>query len=144
MRKELIPPLNKGEPSVRFQHAAFQLHVGRLLFAEGCLATRTAGATAVVLHRLIELTPFIRYWLACPSLCQARQSWHRTSMCAASTFDVFQRNKYLSLESFRKNGQGVRTPVWFAGDPPSARRKNSTSTARPILAKRNASVATRG
>ena len=41
----------------------------------------------------------------------------RSSMCAAPTFDVFQRNKYLSLESFRKNGQGVRTPVWFAGDP---------------------------
>ena len=52
-----------------------------------------------------------------PCLCQARQSWLRSRMCAASTFDVFQRNKYLSLESFRKNGQGVRTPVWFAGDP---------------------------
>jgi PPOX class probable F420-dependent enzyme len=25
--------------------------------------------------------------------------------------------KYLSLESFRKNGQGVRTPVWFAAGP---------------------------
>jgi hypothetical protein len=37
-------------------------------------------------------------------------------MCAASNFDVFQHNKYLNLESFRKNGQGVRTPVWFAGD----------------------------
>jgi len=37
-------------------------------------------------------------------------------MCAASTFDVLQHNKYLNLESFRKNGQGVRTPVWFAGD----------------------------
>lgn len=40
-------------------------------------------------------------------------------MCAAPTFDVFQRNRYLSLESFRKDGQGVRTPVWFAGDPVS-------------------------
>jgi PPOX class probable F420-dependent enzyme len=38
-------------------------------------------------------------------------------MSTGSSFDVFQRNKYLSLESFRKNGQGVRTPVWFAGDP---------------------------
>jgi uncharacterized protein len=38
-------------------------------------------------------------------------------VCAASIFDVFERNRYLSLESFRKNGQGVRTPVWFAGDP---------------------------
>jgi len=38
-------------------------------------------------------------------------------MCAASNFDAFQHNKYLSLESFRKHGEGVRTPVWFAGDP---------------------------
>jgi PPOX class probable F420-dependent enzyme len=37
-------------------------------------------------------------------------------MSTGSSFGVFQRNKYLSLESFRKNGQGVRTPVWFAGD----------------------------
>jgi PPOX class probable F420-dependent enzyme len=40
-------------------------------------------------------------------------------MSTGSSFDVFQRNKYLNLESFRKNGQGVRTPVWFAGDPVS-------------------------
>ena len=26
----------------------------------------------------------------------------------------FAGHKYLSLESFRKNGQGVATPVWFA------------------------------
>jgi uncharacterized protein len=38
-------------------------------------------------------------------------------MCAASNFDAFEHNRYLNLESFRKNGQGVRTPVWFAGDP---------------------------
>jgi PPOX class probable F420-dependent enzyme len=38
-------------------------------------------------------------------------------MCAGSSFDVFQHGKYLNLESFRKNGQGVRTPVWYAGDP---------------------------
>jgi PPOX class probable F420-dependent enzyme len=40
-------------------------------------------------------------------------------MDAASPFAVFQGHKYLNLESFRKNGQGVRTPVWFAGDSPS-------------------------
>jgi uncharacterized protein len=28
----------------------------------------------------------------------------------------FAGQKYLSLESFRKNGQGVATPVWFAED----------------------------
>jgi uncharacterized protein len=28
----------------------------------------------------------------------------------------FANQKYLSLESFRKNGRGVATPVWFAED----------------------------
>ncbi|HUK52761.1 MAG TPA: PPOX class F420-dependent oxidoreductase [Candidatus Binatia bacterium] len=27
---------------------------------------------------------------------------------------LFAGQKYISLESFRKNGQGVATPVWFA------------------------------
>ena len=27
--------------------------------------------------------------------------------------DVFKGQKYLCLETFRKNGQGVKTPVWF-------------------------------
>lgn len=30
-----------------------------------------------------------------------------------STFAQLGTNKYISLETFRKNGQGVRTPVWF-------------------------------
>ena len=29
----------------------------------------------------------------------------------------FAAAKYLSLETFRKTGAGVRTPVWFAQDP---------------------------
>jgi hypothetical protein len=36
---------------------------------------------------------------------------------ADSRFAALQRHKYLSLETFRKNGQGVATPVWFAGEP---------------------------
>jgi uncharacterized protein len=31
----------------------------------------------------------------------------------------FANAKYFSLETFRKTGVGVRTPVWFAQDPPS-------------------------
>jgi PPOX class probable F420-dependent enzyme len=27
--------------------------------------------------------------------------------------DQFQKKKYLNLETFRKNGEGVKTPVWF-------------------------------
>jgi uncharacterized protein len=36
---------------------------------------------------------------------------------ADARFASLQGQKYINLESFRKNGQGVRTPVWFAGDP---------------------------
>lgn len=28
----------------------------------------------------------------------------------------FDRQKYLNLETFRKNGNGVKTPVWFVED----------------------------
>ncbi|HXN21167.1 MAG TPA: PPOX class F420-dependent oxidoreductase [Candidatus Dormibacteraeota bacterium] len=30
----------------------------------------------------------------------------------------FAGHKYLNLETFRKNGRGVRTPVWFAASGP--------------------------
>lgn len=33
------------------------------------------------------------------------------------SFEFFRGQKYLNLETFRKNGQGVKTPVWFAADP---------------------------
>ena len=28
--------------------------------------------------------------------------------------EQFQNQKYINIETFRKNGQGVKTPVWFA------------------------------
>ena len=28
----------------------------------------------------------------------------------------FEKQQYLSIETFRKNGNGVKTPVWFAQD----------------------------
>jgi PPOX class probable F420-dependent enzyme len=34
-------------------------------------------------------------------------------MLAGSEFAAFEGRKYLSLETYRKSGQGVRTPVWF-------------------------------
>jgi uncharacterized protein len=34
--------------------------------------------------------------------------------------DVFDGRKYLSLETYRKTGAGVRTPVWFAAGSPGA------------------------
>src|ERR1700681_4817106 len=36
---------------------------------------------------------------------------------ADARFASLQGRKYLNLETFRKNGQGVRTPVWFAAEP---------------------------
>lgn len=32
-------------------------------------------------------------------------------------FVALRDKKYLNLETFRKNGEGVKTPVWFAADP---------------------------
>ncbi|MGB2592040.1 MAG: PPOX class F420-dependent oxidoreductase [Candidatus Acidiferrum sp.] len=32
-------------------------------------------------------------------------------------FAAFRDQKYLSLESFKKSGEGVKTPLWFAADP---------------------------
>src|SRR3981081_3426816 len=32
-------------------------------------------------------------------------------------FASLQGHKYINVETFRKNGQGVRTPVWFTLDP---------------------------
>lgn len=50
-------------------------------------------------------------------MCPAPNAAHRKNMSAAPDFGALERSKYLNLESFRKSGQGVRTPVWFAGDP---------------------------
>jgi uncharacterized protein len=36
---------------------------------------------------------------------------------ADAQFASLQGQKYVNVETFRKNGQGVRTPVWFAGEP---------------------------
>ncbi|PWH13867.1 MAG: PPOX class F420-dependent oxidoreductase [Anaerolineae bacterium] len=35
------------------------------------------------------------------------------------SFTQFQSHQYLNLETFRKNGTGVRTPVWFAQEEDS-------------------------
>ena len=33
-----------------------------------------------------------------------------------SDLDQFHRKSYLNLETFRRNGEGMKTPVWFAQD----------------------------
>ena len=32
------------------------------------------------------------------------------------TLKQFEKQQYLNIETFRKNGEGVKTPVWFAQD----------------------------
>ncbi len=38
-------------------------------------------------------------------------------MAATAGFASFEGHKYLNLETFRKSGEGVRTPIWFAAEP---------------------------
>lgn len=38
-------------------------------------------------------------------------------MDGSAGLDVFDGKRYLNLETYRKTGRGVRTPVWFATDP---------------------------
>lgn len=33
------------------------------------------------------------------------------------SFEVFRAKKYLNLETFKRSGEGVKTPIWFASDP---------------------------
>ena len=40
-------------------------------------------------------------------------------MSESETFAMFAGQKYMSLETVRKNGTAIRTPVWFAGEPPT-------------------------
>jgi uncharacterized protein len=42
----------------------------------------------------------------------------------AMSFAPFAGQKYLNLETFKKNGTGVKTPVWFAADPSASLDSN--------------------
>jgi len=39
-------------------------------------------------------------------------------------FAAFAGHKYLNLETFKKNGEGVNTPVWFAAEPSASLDSN--------------------
>jgi PPOX class probable F420-dependent enzyme len=45
-------------------------------------------------------------------------------MKAAVGLAAFDGKRYLSLETYRKSGKGVRTPVWFAVEPTNAPAPN--------------------
>jgi PPOX class probable F420-dependent enzyme len=51
---------------------------------------------------------------------------HPTAMAATASFAPFAEHKYLNLETFRKSGEGVRTPIWFAAE--TATGFDSTAT----------------
>jgi uncharacterized protein len=53
-----------------------------------------------------------------------------------SEFDILEGKRYLNLETFRRNGQGVRTPVWFAADPRNGSTLYVYSTSQSGKAKR--------
>ena len=38
-------------------------------------------------------------------------------MSDTNYFAALDKHNYLNMETFRKDGTGVRTPVWFAADP---------------------------
>src|ERR1700682_2887086 len=42
---------------------------------------------------------------------------HRSGRSDAMGLAAFAGHKYLNLETFKKSGEGVKTPVWFAADP---------------------------
>jgi uncharacterized protein len=48
-------------------------------------------------------------------------------MNAAANFSAFHGHKYLSLETFKMSGQGVRTPIWFAADPATGPSSSSAT-----------------
>lgn len=39
---------------------------------------------------------------------------------ASAGFSALADARYLNLETYRRNGKGVRTPVWFAAEPGAA------------------------
>jgi PPOX class probable F420-dependent enzyme len=44
-------------------------------------------------------------------------AWLRTNKEEkVNTFDILTRQQYLNIETFRKSGVGVKTPVWFVQD----------------------------
>lgn len=43
-------------------------------------------------------------------------------MDSSAGLDAFEGKRYLNLETYRKTGKGVRTPVWFAAEPTESGR----------------------
>lgn len=55
-------------------------------------------------------------------------------------FEQFDRHAYLNLETFRKNGEGVRTPVWFLQDGESLYVRTEDRSGKVKRIRRNSRV----
>src|SRR6266702_4008084 len=55
----------------------------------------------------------------------------------AMGFAAFAGHKYLSLETFKKSGDGVKTPVWFAADPSARLYVNKIGVSGKVKRVRN-------
>jgi len=57
-----------------------------------------------------------------------------------SGLQSFEKQQYLSLETFRKNGQGVKTPVWFAQNGEKLTIWTETASGKAKRIRNNAQV----
>ena len=55
-------------------------------------------------------------------------------------FEQFDRHTYLNLETFRKSGEGVRTPVWFLQDGESLYVRTEDRSGKVKRIRRNSQV----
>jgi PPOX class probable F420-dependent enzyme len=46
-------------------------------------------------------------------------------MSTSTGFAALEGHKYMNLETFKKSGEGVRTPIWFAADPSTPLASNA-------------------
>ena len=53
---------------------------------------------------------------------------------------AFEKQKYLNLETFRKSGEGVKTPVWFAEDGGRLRLWTETASGKVKRIRRDGKV----
>ena len=57
-----------------------------------------------------------------------------------NALDAFQSQQYLNLETFRKSGVGVKTPVWFVQDAESLFVRTVADSGKVKRVRNNASV----
>jgi uncharacterized protein len=56
------------------------------------------------------------------------------------SLEQFQKQSYLNIETFRKNGQGVKTPVWFVQDGNTLHIWTQASSGKAKRIRRDGSV----